>query len=67
MRHYHTNHLNLSKRLFQYECTQCEAFFSIPHISKYKSAEATEQEMISVWNEKTEYAKKGESNGTTHT
>lgn len=68
IRHYHTSHIDLKHRNFQYECTQCDSFFAIPQESKYKSAEETKKEIVTVWNEKTEFSKKKEDfNGAAHT
>ncbi len=47
---YHTNHLNLNYRVFEFRCEGCQTYFSIPVNSKYISMENTEREMEETWN-----------------
>ena len=44
------NHRDLFNLTYQYVCRRCGANIFLNVVHKYKSAEATEQEAIKIWN-----------------
>ncbi len=48
--HYHTNHLNLNHKMFDFRCEKCGAYFTLQNTTKYISAEETEEQAIKIFN-----------------
>lgn len=53
----HTNHRDLINRTYQYVCRSCGANIFLNVVDKYKSAAATEQEAIKLWNRRADNEK----------
>lgn len=47
---FHTEHLSMRKRRFDFNCTRCDAYISLTVSSNYVSAEATEMEAVEAFN-----------------
>lgn len=51
---FHTNHKSRTFREHYFRCKKCEAYFSLPSKSDYRSVEETEREAKELWNRRAE-------------